>query len=34
MVFHTTKKKSEYPDLNINGIAIEKLINLVFWVYI
>ena len=25
MVFHTTKKKIEYPDLNINGIAIEKI---------
>ena len=24
MVFHTTKKKIEYPVLNINGIAIEK----------
>ena len=25
MVFHTTKKIIEYPDLNINGIAIEKI---------
>ena len=23
MAFHTTKKKPEYSDLNINGIAIE-----------
>ena len=25
MVFHTTKKKNEYSDLNINDIAIEKI---------
>ena len=34
MVFHTTKKKIKYPYLNINSIAIEELIHLVFSVYI
>ena len=24
MLLHTTKKKIEYPDQNINGIAIEQ----------
>ena len=30
MVFHTTKKKIEYPDIYINGIAIEKKIQFSF----